>query len=141
MSANLWGYYRVRRTDGFIMIRCPKCGERCYYDPDRMILNAGRYTDKNGDIWVKPFLFFVTCMKCDPPRTIQEYLSRAEQMPETECKKYDALENKLLHEYQNSGKANPKAIEIYLERKASRREGKRIDKRRKAADKADQPET
>lgn len=121
---NLWGFYRVRKTDGFIRIKCEKCGAPCFYDPDRMILTNGRYTDKTGTQWVRPFLFFSTCLHCCPPRTIQEYLARKEQMPEKESRKYNELEAKLLEEYRQS-----------------KQEGERnLDKARTAAAKGDQPQ-
>lgn len=100
MSANLWGYYRRRKSDGLIMVRCEQCGRPCYLDPDRTIVNAGRYTDKNGVEWIRPFLFFSTCMVCCPPRSFPEFVARMEQTPEKVSKQYDEMGRKLWAEYQ-----------------------------------------
>lgn len=78
MSANLWGCYRVRKSDGLVMIRCERCGEPCYYDPDRdFILTAARYTSKaTGAEYVRPFLFFVKCPHCNPQPIMHEPKTR-----------------------------------------------------------------
>lgn len=67
MSANLWGAFRIRKTDGLVMIRCEQCGQPVYYDPDRdFIITAARYTSKaTGAEYVRPFLFFSKCTHCN----------------------------------------------------------------------------
>lgn len=67
MSANLWGFYRIRKTDGLVMIRCSRCGEPCYYDPDKDFMSImERYTSKaTGAEYVRPLIFFVKCAHCN----------------------------------------------------------------------------
>ena len=68
MSANLWGFYRIRKTDGLVMIRCSRCGEPCYYDPEQDFMSImERYTSKaTGAEYVRPLIFFVKCAHCNP---------------------------------------------------------------------------
>lgn len=64
MSANLWGFYRIRKTDGLIMIRCEHCGTPCFYNPDSLIAKE-QYTDRNGAEWVRPLIITNACTVCN----------------------------------------------------------------------------
>ena len=66
MSANKYGAFRVRKSDGAVLIRCAICGKPNYLIPDRDFLTAVRYTSKAANAeFVRPACFFVKCQYCN----------------------------------------------------------------------------